>query len=160
MEDETLICCFTGHRRIPEEHLRLLPDLLDCTLERLIQRNISVFRTGGAIGFDTLAALKVLEKKERYPMIRLQLFLPCRDQNRGWSLLNRSVYDQILTCTDEIFYVQDAYSRGCMQERNRKLVEGSHCCVAYCTSDKGGSAYTLQYAKKQDLRIINLAGLL
>lgn len=160
MEEEKLICCFTGHRKIPAEHLRQLPDLLDQTLERLIRRNIVVFRTGGAIGFDTLAALKVLEKKEQYPNIRLHLFLPCRDQDKGWSSINRSVYDEILSCTDEICYIQDRYSRGCMQERNRKLVDGSHCCVAYCTSEKGGSAYTLQYAKKKNLRIINLAGLL
>ena len=160
MEHESLIGCFTGHRSIPNGHWKPLSDLLDRTLESLIQRNITVFRAGGAIGFDTLAALTVLEKKERYPQVRLHLILPCRDQAKGWSEADRRVYDEILSHADEVTYVREAYSRGCMYERNRKLVQGSHCCVGYCTSDTGGSAYTLQYANKQGLRVINLGGLL
>ena len=62
-ESEVLICCFTGHRTIRAEHMLMLPRVLDRVLEGLIGRNITIFRTGGAIGFDTLAALKVLEKK-------------------------------------------------------------------------------------------------
>lgn len=160
MEHKNLICCFTGHRSIPREHLERLPALLEQTLESLIQRSITVYRAGGAKGFDTLAALTVLEKKRIYPQVCLHLILPCRDQARGWSVRDRQLYEQILAQADEVTYVRETYSPGCMHERNRRLVDGSHCCVGYCISDTGGSAYTLDYANRQGLRVINLGGLL
>ena len=159
-ESETLACCFTGHRTIDPQAMQSLPDVLDRVLDSLIRRNITEFRTGGAIGFDTLAALKVLEKKERDPRIQLHLYLPCRDQTRGWNDVNRRAYNYILSRADRVICLHEQYVSGCMLERNRALVQGSHCCVGYCTSQKGGSAYTLQYAEKQGLRVINIAALL
>lgn len=159
-ESEALVCCFTGHRTIRTEHMRALPDVLDRVLEGLIGRNMTVFRTGGAIGFDTLAALKVLEKKEKYPQVRLELVLPCRDQTRGWKESNRLAYEYIRARADEVICLHEEYVSGCMLERNRKLVQGSQCCVGYCITNTGGSAYTLRYAKEKGLRVINLAALL
>ena len=159
-ESEILACCFTGHRTIDPQAMQYLPDVLDRVLESLIRRNITEFRTGGAIGFDTLAALKVLEKKESDPRIQLHLYLPCRDQTRGWNEVNRGAYDYILARADRVICLREQYVSGCMLERNRAMVQGSHCCVGYCTSERGGSAYTLQYAQRQGLRVINLAALL
>ena len=159
-ENQGLACCFTGHRKICAAHMRQMSDLLDRVLESLIGRNITEFRTGGAIGFDTVAALKVLEKRERYPHIRLHLYLPCRDQTYGWDEGSRRAYAYILSHADEVTCLREAYVQGCMLERNRKMVEGSHCCVGYCTSEQGGSAYTLRYAEKNGLRVINIAALM
>lgn len=159
-ESEILICCFTGHRTISAEHMRVLPQVLDRVLEGLIGRNMTVFRAGGAIGFDTLAALKVLEKKEKYPEVRLELILPFQDQTKGWSESNREAYEYVRSRADKVICLHEAYVSGCLLERNRKLVEGSHCCVGYCTTDKGGSSYTIRYAKKNGLRVMNLAVLL
>lgn len=159
-EQKILTCCFTGHRKIDDDRLRPLSEVLDRTIESLIARGFWVYRTGGALGFDTLAALKILEKKEKYPQLRLQLCLPCRDQSKKWGDWNREAYAYILQNADEVSYAVETYRRGCMHERNRKMVQGSQCCVAYCMSEDGGSAYTLQYAKEHDLRVINLATLL
>lgn len=159
-ESEALVCCFTGHRTIRTEHMRALPDVLDRVLEGLIGHNITVFRTGGAIGFDTIAALKVLEKKEKYPAVRLELVLPCQDQTKGWNKSNRWAYEYVRSQADEVICLHEEYVSGCMLERNRKLVQGSHCCVGYCTEQKGGSAYTLRYANQKGLRVINLAPLI
>ena len=48
-----------------------LPSKLDECIEALVGRGITTFRTGGALGFDTLAALKVLEdcSKDRQVLI-------------------------------------------------------------------------------------------
>ena len=151
------VCCFTGHRKIDGACMSALSDLLDGVLDRLIAAGVSTFRTGGAVGFDTLAALKVLERRERDPSISLELYLPCRDQTNGWGERSRTYYEYILSRADRVVYVRDQYTKGCMLERNRKLVEGSQFCIGYCTTDRGGSAYTLDYAKKKGVRVINLA---
>lgn len=156
------ICCFTGHRRIPREDIVRLPALLDSLLESLIDKGVLTFRAGGAIGFDTLCALKVLELKKRHPSlnITLELCLPCRDQTPGWSATEKSAYEFVLKNADKVSYASQSYAAGCMHTRNRTLVEGADVCVAYLTSSKGGTAYTCAYALKHGLEFINTAELL
>lgn len=151
-----MICCFTGHRSIAPDQLKQLPGLLDLALERLIESGVTVFRTGGAIGFDTLAALAVLKKKEIHSKLRLELILPCRDQMSHWGGRDRYIYQYIFDRADSVTYVSETYYNGCMQARNRRLVEGSHYCVAFCGAQRGGTAYTVEYAKKKQVPVINL----
>ena len=151
-----MICCFTGHRNIPDGHIMKLPGLLDSELERLIVGGVTVFRGGGALGFDTLAELKALEKRNKYPFIRLELILPCRNQTDGWSKRNREIYEYIASKADNVEYVTDAYTQYCMYERNRRLVNGSDFCVAYCMSEVGGSAFTCSYARKKGVEVRTL----
>ena len=133
-----------------------LPEILDKMLENLIWQGVSTFRAGGAIGFDTVAALAVLEKKQAHPEIILELELPCKDQTNGWSEADKRAYDYVLSKADKISYICEKYRKGCMLERNRRLVNGADFCVAFCSSDKGGSAYTMNYAKEKSLTVINL----
>ena len=78
------VICLTGHRDIPSAHALLLPSLVEQQLRALIARGATEVRAGGALGFDMIATLKVLELKEEFPALRLSLCLPCRDQTRGW----------------------------------------------------------------------------
>lgn len=160
MQEREWICCFTGHRRINGPTLEALSSLLDGVLDRLIADGVTVFRTGGAVGFDTLAALKVLERRRTSPHIALHLCLPCRNQTDRWGERSRDYYDYILSEADCVEYLYDDYVKGCMLARNRRMVEGSQFCIGYCRTDRGGSAYTLDYAKKKGVRVINLARML
>ena len=53
-------CCFTGHRKIPEEEREQLARRLEATVEELIRAGVRYFVAGGALGFDTLAAQTIL----------------------------------------------------------------------------------------------------
>ena len=156
MAQKELICCFTGHREIAAEHSNTLLCALDEVIEELISEGVSVFRAGGALGFDTLAALKVINAKKTHPHIRLELYLPCRNQADRWAESAKSTYQFVLEHADGATYTAEHYFRGCMQLRDRKLVDGADVCVAYCMRESGGTAYTLKYAQKQELRCINL----
>ena len=160
MISDGYICCFTGHRNILAKHQHGLADLIDNILEKLIKNGVTVFRTGGAIGFDTAVALKVIEKKNKYPQIQLHLMLPCKNQSEKWNDYCKQTYLYTLEKADKITYTSEIYARGCMLKRNRELVNGSHYCIAYCVSDTGGTAYTLDYAKKHNVRTLNIAKLL
>lgn len=149
--------CFTGHRSIPSAHAECLPRVLERELRRLISEGAEVFRAGGAMGFDTVAALKVLELQEEFPHIQLELILPCRDQTARWGAHDIRAYEYVLSRATRYTYLYDRYVDGCMLARNRKLVEGSDVCVAYCTRSRGGSAYTCAYALRQGLELINLS---
>ncbi|MBE6578106.1 MAG: DUF1273 domain-containing protein [Ruminococcaceae bacterium] len=151
------ICCFTGHRNIDAHESARLPDVLDGVVDKLCESGVTVFRTGGAIGFDTLAALKVIDKKQKYPHIKLHLFLPCKNQTAKWNGYNMQAYEFIINNADEVTYTSEEYTKWCMLQRDRRMVDGAQFCVAYCYKSSGGTAYTLDYAKKQGLRVINIA---
>ena len=149
-------CCFTGHRVIPTRALPRLVEELKQTLRRLIGEGVRYFGVGGALGFDTLAAGTVLRLKGEYPDVRLILVLPCRDQIRGRKEADVRRYRDILSRADKVVYTAERYSPGCMHRRNRHLVENSSVCVAYCTRETGGSAYTAEYARQRGLRLVLL----
>ena len=159
-EKDIRVVCFTGHRSIPGEDAERLTELLEDTIVELCERGATVFRAGGAMGFDTMAALKVLDVKERYPEIRLELILPCRNQTERWDSVSRRAYRYVLQRADSHRFLFDTYFEGCMLERDRRLVDGSDVCVAYCARSQGGTAYTYSYALRAGVEVINLNDLL
>ena len=150
-------CCFTGHRSLSgEEKLKAAVRLREIIAEQ-IKAGIVLYGAGGALGFDTLAAQTVLDMKKEHPQLRLILVLPCEDQTRGWRSEDIAVYEDIKRRSDKVVYVSRAYTPVCMQRRNRHLVDHRGTCICYLTRIYGGTAYTVDYARRKGLRIINLA---
>ena len=153
--------CFTGHRTIPASDLAQLKRVLKEALRKEIACGARVFRAGGALGFDTVAALAVLDLKQEYPSIRLHLILPCPTQAEEWSPADKECYEKILAAADDARYVSPFYFNGLLQMRNRALVEGADACIAYLRESNGGGAgYTSALAIKSGLDYVNLADLI
>lgn len=150
------ICAFSGHREIPYQDIISMPEKLGNIIEKLISEGYSEFRCGGAQGFDTIAALKVLEAKKKHPHVRLALFLPCKDQTHGWTESATAIYERILSLSDSVTYTAESYKVGCMHARNRALIDGADVCVAYCKRLRGGTAYTINYARSKEIEVIML----
>ncbi len=155
MKEKT--CCFTGHRKIPSESLPAISRKLKETLIFYIENGYRYFGAGGALGFDTLAAQTVLLLKQRYPWIKLILVLPCKDQAKRRSVQEIEEYERIKSSADKVVYTSEHYYSGCMHKRNRHLVDNSSLCVCYLTERTGGAAYTVEYAAKNNLTVINVA---
>lgn len=154
MKNQTV--CFTGHRKIPPEQAGALGRQLKSTLIQLINDGYRYFGAGGALGYDTLAAQTVLELKTQCPDVKLILVLPCLSQTRGWSARDIEIYEDIKNKADKVVYTSQEYTRGCMHKRNRHLVDNSSVCVCYLTESTGGTAYTVDYARRNKLTVINL----
>jgi uncharacterized phage-like protein YoqJ len=152
--------CFTGHRTIEHNISVVIPTVLKREIEALIARGARCFRAGGAMGFDSIAALCILELKEKYPDLRLELKLPCKDQARYWNDGNALVYKYILQKADSVEYISESYTSTCMYERNRRLVDGSDVCVAYLAQSRGGTSYTFGYALGRGIEVINIFDLI
>ena len=109
------------------------------------------------MGFDTLAANTVIKLRTKYPNIKLILVLPCKTQSSGWKHTDIDEYERIKAAADKVVYTSEVYYRGCMHKRNRHLVDNSSLCICYLTEDRGGTYYTVNYAKENGLQIINIA---
>ena len=142
--------CFTGHREIPGEYLAELNSRLDSMLDRLYSAGFRTYICGGAEGFDTLAALRVLALRERRGDVRLVLYLP-------YERVGSDAYRRVLAAADGVEYVDRAYSHGGTFERDRRMVDDSDACVAFYLSGRtGGTLYTVRYANKRGVPVVNI----
>ncbi len=149
-------CCFTGHRVIAKNFWELLPAVLELQIRNLIGEGFQDFISGGALGFDTLAAETVLRLREEFPQIRLILALPCPDQAKDWSDSDRQRYREICQAADMVHYTADQYTSGCMMRRNRFMVDNSIACIFYLTRQGSGTYKTVSYAMEQNLKLYNI----
>ena len=149
--------CFTGHRRIKDEDVAGIIAKLDVVIERCLSKGYCRFITGGALGFDTLAAKRVIEAKRCDPSVTLSLILPCRDQTKLWTnLVDINEYRNLKDAADEVIYIQNFYDSGCMMKRNRYMVDHSSVCIAYFNGKAGGTVNTVNYANKKGVAVVNL----
>lgn len=155
MKNET--ACFTGHRIIANTDLLRLTPLLDETVEKFVSRGVIHWVSGGAIGFDTLAAQAIIKQREKNPAVKLIMVLPSRDQDARWRESDRQKYRLILDAADDIICLSEHYDDGCMAARNRFLVEHSDVCVAYMKRARSGAGQTVRMARECGLTVVNLA---
>ena len=149
--------CFSGHRVLTKNEMTTLEEKLNAELQGLIAAGMHHFFVGGALGFDTLAARCVLRFREKNENIRLILVFPCREQTSGWNKRDVAAYEEIKRQCDSYIYLQEQYTRDCMFIRNRYLVDNSRCCVCFLKHTRGGTYYTVRYAERRGLSVINLA---
>ena len=164
MEKE-LSCAFTGHRPssfrfgYDEEHSDCgkIKALMTTQVLALMQNGVKTFLTGMALGVDMWGAEIVLASKKYYPDVRLIAAIPCETQANRWSVEQRERYFNILAECDETVYISHHYTSDCMFQRNRWLVDHASFVIAvYNGSQKGGTAYTVNYARKTKRAVIQI----
>ena len=138
-------CVFTGHRELGED---FSTRKLRIEIENLIKDGVTDFYNGMAKGFDLAAANVVLRLKKKYPQIRLIACIPCYGQEKYFCEKDKKTYLSTLKKTDEKMVLAPAYYRGCMQVRDRYMVERADIMIAYCKKREGGAAYTVKIFKK------------
>ena len=149
-------CLFTGHRSLDN---MLNKDCLMRGIEYVIEKGVDTFIVGGALGFDTEAALAVLETKKAHPKIKLFIYVPCKNQTQGWSFSDKMQYEAILKSADFVDMPAYDYFSGCMKIRNYKMVDSSSFCIAFFNgNNRSGTGQTYNYAKKSGLSVYNIYG--
>lgn len=151
-------CSFSGHRRLARERYPALAARVSATVRRLYyEKEVRVFLTGAALGFDTVAAIAVLNLKRELKDLRLAAILPCPEQGQGWNEMQQGQYRSVLSGADQVIRIADSYYKGCMLERNRFLVDHAAYLVSfYDGSGKGGTAFTVNYAAEKGLTVLPL----
>ncbi len=158
MQKRQQTCCFSGHRDLCQSEMTALQPRLTDEIRRLAAKGVTRFIAGGAVGFDMLAAVCVLNLKSmELPHLHLTLALPCVHHYKNWSRADKELLLHLLERSDEVVFVSNEYQPGCMQKRNRYMVDNSAHLVCYCMRKNGGTAYTVRYAEKNRLTICNIA---
>ena len=159
------ICCFTGHRpqSLPwgfneqDERCLKMKQQLKVEIVKAIEGGFTTFISGMALGFDMICAETVLELKKSYPQIKLIGAIPCKTQDKLWREKDKRRYRELLKKLDGIRCIYDDYiGSECMLERNRFMINNSSLVIALYNGRNGGTQKTLEYAKKQNIKIVIL----
>ena len=157
------ICAFTGYR--PEKFLfggneaeprcEQLKQKLFCEILRMTREGVSVFMSGMARGVDLWAAEAVLQIQNVKPSQKIELWaiVPYDRQPLAWSAKERARYQRILEQAAHVEYISHDYYNGCLQKRNRYMVDHATHLLAVYDGQPGGTASTVRYAQKKGLEI-------
>ena len=165
MRGKPVSCCFTGHRpaKLPwgenesDPRCLRLKERLREVIERAAEDGYTHFICGMAEGCDLYCAEAVLALRERRGGVTLEAAIPCPTQPDSWSVAQRERYRRIIERCDYETMVQERYSRDCMQRRNRYMVDRSSLLIAVHDGLPGGTRYTIEYALRRGVSIIDVS---
>ena len=161
-------CAFTGHRpaKLPwgyrEEDPRCLAlkRRIRDAVESAYEEGYCHFLCGMAQGCDLYFCEIVLALRAKHPEVTLEAAVPCPTQADDWPEAERQRYGQLLAACDSETLVSARYTPDCMQRRNRYLVDHSALLIAAYDGTLGGTQYTVQYAMRRGVEIVDLPILL
>jgi len=130
---------------------------LNREVDRLIESGVTTFISGGALGFDQMAACLIASKKETGFNIKLVMALPCHGQEEFWNTKEKEMYKYLLEVADVVEYVSENYSNDCMEKRNQYMVSQSAFCVCALLRDRSGTGQTVRMARLESCHVINIA---
>jgi len=157
-------CAFTGYRpqKMPFGYNELDPRCIDFkarlreTIQSLIWEGYSHFLSGGALGMDMYAAEIVLELRQQYPWIGLEMVIPYDSQADHWEEVYQTRYAILLEAADIVTCTGHEYTKGALFRRNRYLVDNADLLLAAYDGKPGGTQMTCDYAKKMGVRICKI----
>jgi len=158
-------CCFTGHRpaKLPwgyhEDDPRCteLKRRIHIAVEAAYEEGYRHFLCGMAQGCDLYFCEAVIALRSRCEGVTLEAAVPCPTQAENWPAIQRSRYRCLLAECDFETVVSAQYHPGCMQRRNRYMVDHSSLLIAAFDGSIGGTRRTVEYALKRGLNIVDLA---
>ena len=158
-------CAFTGYRpsKMPwgndETDTRCLEFKfrLRESLEYLIGRGYVDFCSGGAQGFDLMAAEMVLSLREKYPWVRLIMVIPFDGQADKWAEKQRGRWQSVIEQSDRVIHIAHNYDRGVFFRRNHCLIQQADLLLAAFDGKPGGTANTIAWARRHGVRVLRLA---
>jgi len=166
MSDEYrgVTCAFTGYRpeKLPwgedesSPACEALKTKLRDVCEALYESGIRVFVCGMARGCDTFFCEAALELRSRVPGVTVEAAIPCPEQSASWDERDRERYMRLCRECDSRTVISPKFTRSCMSERNRYMVDRASVLVAVYDGKPGGTASTVAYARSHDLEIILL----
>ena len=157
-------CCFTGHRpeKLPwgynEEDPRCLAlkQRISSAVEAACREGFRHFLCGMAAGCDLYFCEAVLLLRQRCLGVTVEAAIPCPTQADDWPADLRGRYRRLVAECDYQTMVSQAYTSQCMLRRDRYMVDHASLLIAAFNGSPGGTRYTLEYAMRKGLQIVDL----
>ena len=142
---------FSGYRaeKLPENIDPIRVSLVN-TVKQCIDEGFDTFLCGMADGFDLMSAGVILELKEKHDL-KLICVIPFEDDRK-----KSEVYLNVLKRSDDKVVLSDSFSYDTYFKRNEYMVDNCDKLICYYDGRYGGTEYTVDYAQKKGVPVINL----
>lgn len=162
MPAKQMTVCFSGYRpeKLPwgydedDPRCAALKERLRQAVTDACEQGYRHFICGMARGVDTYCGEITLALRAQYPEITLEATIPCPSQPEGWTPEQQARWQALVERCDYETMVQDHYSVGCMQRRNRYMVDHARRLIAVFDGQEGGTRRTVEYAMRRGLEIV------
>ena len=144
-------CFFIGHRDAPDS---ILTELLAEVERHIVTYGVTNFIAGHYGAFERLAAKAVIQVKTHYPHVTLTMLLPYHPIAQPCPLL---------VGVDDTLYpegLESVLRRLAIINANRYMVDHSDYIIAYVWHPASNASSNLQYAKRKNVPVCNLAEML
>lgn len=154
--------CGTGHR--PQ---RLSSDygfnyksigwtrVINVVKDYIVNNNVTHVISGMALGFDIALAIAAIQLKNEGYNLHLEAAIPCRNQSAFWNEYSQRVYSKILERCDKITILSEAYTKDCMLNRNKYMLDNSDVVLALWDGKCHGGTYnTVSIAKSLNKHVV------
>ena len=163
MRGRPVTCCFSGYRpeKLPwgtnerDPRCAALKTRLRHAIEAAIDEGYRHFICGMARGVDLYCCEILLALRGQFP-VTVEAAIPCLTQADAWPERERERYERLVSACDVETVVQEAYTPGCMQRRNRYMVDHASLLIAVFDGQEGGTRATIQYALERGLDIVDI----
>ncbi len=154
--DKSKTAAFTGHRCINAD-VSILKNELTHIISEQYHNGFRVFITGGAVGFDLLAAEVILELQQEFMDIQLFCAVPYAGHHQYFREEDKQRYIAIADKAKCNIILSSCYFDGCFLHRNDYMIENCSLLIAcYGQLVRSGTGYTVRRAEKNNIPIINL----
>ncbi|MBQ0038417.1 MAG: DUF1273 family protein [Clostridiales bacterium] len=168
MRARPISCCFSGHRprKLPwgdneaDPRCILLKRRLADAVEAAYAEGYRHFLCGMAQGCDFYFCEQVIALREKYDDITLEAAIPCPSQADSWPEADRQRYRHLVAACDYETLVQAKYTPGCMQRRNRYLVDHAAMLIAVHDGLPGGTRSTIAYAISRGVTVVDIPSIM
>lgn len=147
---------FTGHRHINTGD-SILRDELTHIIRKQYHNGYTTFITGGAVGFDLLAAEIVLDLQIEYTDIQLFCAIPYAGHHLYFRDEAKQRYIRIANKATSNIILSSRYYDDCFLRRNDYMIANCSLLIAYYGQiSRSGTGYTVRRAGANNIPIINL----
>ena len=164
MPAKQMTVCFSGYRpeKLPwgydetDPRCAALKERLRQAVTDACEQGYRHFICGMARGVDFYACEAVLLLRRDYPDVTVEAAIPCPSQPEGWPEAERARWQSLVDRCDYETVVQDHYDAGCMQRRNRYMVDHASLLIAVNDGARGGTRSTIEYAFKRGVNVLDI----
>lgn len=143
--DEKKECC----QKFKKELYKILVGAVEYGLQN--------FMVGMAEGFDMIGCETLIDIRKEHSEVKIIAVVPCKNQEIKWKPKQQIRYKELLKKCDNVIILQENYTKECMNNRNKYMVDNSSVVIACYNGKPSGTGNTIRLAKSKGskVRIIN-----
>lgn len=156
------ICCLIGHEDLRDYNTEKMKIEIEKQINQLVEKGINYFITSCRLGFETLAALKVVEMRSKTHYDSNLLIMSLFEEEKrkvwfkNWSKKDLETYEFIKKNIYEEYNVTGE-TKGTLLSQHKSMIDiSTYVLAAFDEKNLGATKAAINYAIKQNKKIIYL----